>query len=1808
MCRPLIVEQLESRMLLAVGVQLPVPAMLGAIPCAGSSSPSSTALTPNQIRGAYGLGTYTSGTLSSGISFAGIQGDGRGQTIAIVDAYDDPNAASDLNAFSAYYGLPTFGGSGAPTFTKLNQTGGTTLPGTDPNGPSSSTQITWEKEASLDIEWAHAAAPMANIILFEADSPSSLYTAVHYAARQPGVVAISMSWTVPEFSGETSYDSSYFVTPSGHLGGAASLGGANLPGGITFLAAAGDYGAYAANTATITPQYPAASPNVLAVGGTALTVSGNNYVSETGWGNGTSSGSSGGSGGGLSAYESQPSYQSGVVSASITTTKRAYPDVAIAGDPNFGVAVYDSWDFGSTTPWSAWGGTSLACPLWAGIIAIADEGRALAGQGSLDGRSQTLPELYSLPSADFHDITSGNNGYAAGQGYDLVAGLGSPVAPLAIPGLVNYQPTVTGLNTATGPTAGGTTVIITGTDFTGATAVYFGNTVATNVVVNSATQITVTSPLATVGTVHIKVSGPGGTSTTSSADQFTYLLTPVFSGLTSPTITYGSAFVTLSGTISLVPDQEIVAVVVNGVSQSATVVGGTFSTTFDTQVLGVAGTPYSVTYSYAGDSTLAAVSDASTTLIVQQAVPTITWPNPADIVYGTLLGSTQLDATASVPGIFVYTPASGTLLTAGSNQTLSVTFTPTDTINYTTATAATLINVKTATPTIIWPNPAEITYGTALGGTQLDATASVPGRFVYTPTSGTLLTAGSNQTLSVTFTPTDTTDYTTATTTAVINVKQATPTITWPNPVDIAYGTMLGSTQLDATADVPGTFVYTPASGTVLTAGNNQTLSVTFTPTDTIDYATATATAVINVKQATPTITWPNPVDIAYGTMLGSTQLDATADVPGSFVYTPASGTVLTAGNNQSLSVTFTPTDTTDYTTVTATASINVKTAAPTITWASPADITYGTALGSTQLDATASVPGTFAYTPASGTLLTAGSNQTLSVTFTPTDTTDYTTATATAVINITRATPTITWPNPADITYGTALGSTQLDATASVPGTFAYTPASGTVLTVGNNQTLSVTFTPTDTTDYKTATATAVINVKQATPTITWPNPADIIYGTALGSTQLDATASVPGTFVYAPASGTTLGVGNNQTLSVTFTPTDTINYATVTATAVTNVKRATPTIAWPNPVDITYGTALGSTQLNATASVPGTFAYTPASGTTLTVGNNQTLSVTFTPTDTTDYTTATASALINVKKATPTVTWPNPADIVYGTALGSTQLNATASVPGTFVYTPASGTLLTAGSNQTLSVTFTPTDTTDYTTATATALLNIKKATPTITWPNPADINYGTALGSTQLDATASVPGTFVYTPTSGKILAAGSNQTLSVTFTPTDTANYTTATTTAVINVKRATPKITWLNPADITSGTALGSTQLDATASVPGTFVYTPASGKVLSVGSNQTLSVTFTPTDTTDYTTATATAVINVKQAATATASLVGVVYIDANNDGQDAVVNGKHFHVGIPSVTLTLTRTDVSGQTPLVTLSGADGSYYFGNLAAGTYKLTETQPLAYLPGIDTVGSVAGTGSGAAASGSFSGIVLGTGQGGTDYNFGHRGVRAAYVSRSLFLASTPAPLNLVEQINDPPVVALNGTAGTNYKTTLPLGGTVSIVNSAAATINKANGGALDSLIISITNPQDNANETLSADTAVLGAAPPITAHYADGVLMLSGVASTADYQRVLRTVQYHDTAVVPAATPRLISFVAADAVSRSDVATTTVTMPAAAAAADALQASPAMMSSSATTAASASQQSTDATDQVLQTQNDWLTWRLARLGR
>jgi hypothetical protein len=364
--------------------------------------------TPAQIRHAYGFDQ---------VMFGGVKGDGAGQTIAIVDAYDDSKIASDLHVFDQTFGLFD------PLLTKATPQG---HPGTNSG---------WALEISLDVEWAHAIAPGANLLLVEAKSASfsNLLGAVNYARSQPGVAAVSMSWGEDELFLNSTFETSndgFFTTPSGHSG-------------VTFVAASGDDGGQYG------PGWPAISPNVLAVGGTSLFLdSSGNYSSESGWS---------GSSGGVSFFEPEPRYQRGVQSTGFRTN----PDVSIVGDPNTGVYVYTTVSQRGSIGWFQVGGTSVGAPIWSALVAIADQGRALEGtttatKAALDGAHDTLPALYSFSSSDFNDVTTGSNAVAsAGKGYDLVTGLGTPKAALVIADLVKVSASSVHTTTVTSGGGGG---------------------------------------------------------------------------------------------------------------------------------------------------------------------------------------------------------------------------------------------------------------------------------------------------------------------------------------------------------------------------------------------------------------------------------------------------------------------------------------------------------------------------------------------------------------------------------------------------------------------------------------------------------------------------------------------------------------------------------------------------------------------------------------------------------------------------------------------------------------------------------------------------------------------------------------------------------------------------------------------------------------------------------------------------------------------------------------------------------------------------------------------------------------------------------------------------------------------------------------------------------------------------------------------------------------------------------------------------------------------------------------------------------
>ena len=330
---------------------------------------------PGDLQSAYSLPSATSGA---------------GQVVAIVDAYDDPSALSDVNTYRSHFGIATLSpctnpspalSATTPCFSKVNQKGQTSGYPRNNGG--------WAQEISLDLDMVSAVCPKCSILLVEASSPTfaNLGTAVNRAAAL-GATEISNSYGGGESSSDSNYDASYFNHP-----------------GVAITASSGDSG-YGV-------EYPAASQYVTAVGGTSLSRSSSSRGwSETAWS---------GAGSGCSAYDPKPSWQSSVTNITSVCAKRAVADVSAVADPYTGVAVYDSFTYQGVGGWLVFGGTSVSSPLIASVYALAGNAKTF--------NYGTYP--YSHASA-LNDVTGGSNGSCgsvlcnATTGWDGPTGLGTP--------------------------------------------------------------------------------------------------------------------------------------------------------------------------------------------------------------------------------------------------------------------------------------------------------------------------------------------------------------------------------------------------------------------------------------------------------------------------------------------------------------------------------------------------------------------------------------------------------------------------------------------------------------------------------------------------------------------------------------------------------------------------------------------------------------------------------------------------------------------------------------------------------------------------------------------------------------------------------------------------------------------------------------------------------------------------------------------------------------------------------------------------------------------------------------------------------------------------------------------------------------------------------------------------------------------------------------------------------------------------------------------------------------------------------------
>jgi hypothetical protein len=857
---------------------------------------------------------------------------------------------------------------------------------------------------------------------------------------------------------------------------------------------------------------------------------------------------------------------------------------------------------------------------------------------------------------------------------------------------------------------------------------------------------------------------------------------PVFSGLSGQSITYGTAIATFSGTIaagSQVPSGETVTVSLDGATQSATIASdGSFSTTFTgLGGLGVAGSPYVVSYSYSSDGTYAAASQTSE-LTVTRATPTVSVSDPGGTYSGTAISATATVAGVSGPGgttmegvapalsyyagtysgagqLTGLTPLPGAPAGAGSYTVLARFPGSTD---YAAATGLANFQIGRATPTVVVSAAGGTYSGTAIGATATVAGVSGPGG---------------------------------------ATLEGVAPSLSY------YAGTYSGAVQLTG---------LTPLAAVPVGAGNYTVLAIF---PGSADYATATGLANYRIGPATPTVGVVAPGGSYRGTAIGATATVAGVSGPGgttlegvapplSYYAGTYSGaaqlTGLTALSGAptavgSYTVLASFPGSADYTAAAGLANYRIAPATPTVDVVAPGGTYSGTAIGATATVAGVSGPGgtslegvtpSLSYyagtysgagqltgqTALSGTPIAAGS-YTVLASFP--GSTDYAAATGLANFRIGPATPTVVVSDSGGTYSGAAFGASATVTGVSGPagatlegvtpslsyyiGTYSgaaqltgLTPLSGAPAGVGS-YTVLASFP--GSADYGGNTALASFRITPAMPTVDLNAPGGTYSGTAIG-----ATATVAG--VNGPAAASLEGVAPS------------LSYYAGTYSGAAQLTGLTPL----------SGAPIGLGSYTVLASFPGS----------------------------TDYVAATGLANFRIGQATPTVDVVAPGGTYSGTAIGATATVAGANgsagatlegvAPSLSYYagaysgvsqltglTPLSGAPVVAGS-YTVLATFG--GSTDYAAASALANYRIAPAMPAVTWNPPAAIVYGTVLSTTQLDATASVPGRFIYTPAVGAVLGAGV-QTLSATFTPSDATDYSSTTTTTAITVGRATPTV-------------------------------------------------------------------------------------------------------------------------------------------------------------------------------------------------------------------------------------------------------------------------------------------------------------------------------------------------------------------------------------------------------------------------------
>ncbi len=972
----------------------------------------------------------------------------------------------------------------------------------------------------------------------------------------------------------------------------------------------------------------------------------------------------------------------------------------------------------------------------------------------------------------------------------------------------------------------------------------------------------------------------------------------------------------------------------------------------------------------------------------------ISWQTPADIVYGTPLGSQQLNATANVPGVFTYNPPLGTLLNSGNGRILSVLFTPEDSVTFGPAATTVPINVLKAPQTVTFEDPGQKVFGdppfavtaTASSGMQiLYVVMSGPGRNtgngnVITLTGAGVVVVRAIQLGGGNYLPAPYVDLS-------IIVEKATPVVTWPNPADIACGTPLGAAQLNATASVQGTFTYSPPAGTVLDVGA-QILNVTFLPTDSANYKTVTASVNLNVYKGEQTI-WVGPPgnkrsDQDPFPMIATASSGLPVDL--SVVSGPAtvSGNVITLNGTGVVTVrAMQPGNGNYHPATTVERSFRVL---------SPATRIYGAGgrgrgqlTGGPQGNARPPVVMTFEadevaaggnhtfFLKRDGTLWAVGANEWGQLGDGTTTDKDNPVQVATGVRRVVTSGMVTCFIKTDGTLWGMGRNSNgELGRPASyIESTPVQIATNAFDVAIGDYHTLFI---------KKDGSLHGMgfnyygqLGIGQTFPQQTPVHITNDVISIAAGNSHS----------LFVKSDGTLWGMGGNFGGALGDGTTNTRTTPVQIATGVSTV--AAPHYFGNHSLYIKADGTLWGMGYNAGGQLgDGTLInrLSPlqiATGVCDMVGS-QVFSLFLredgtlwgmgiggsgelgeggifrqpTPVKVADGVVTVTAGNVHSLFATSDggrVIWTNPPDIVFGVPIGLPQLNATSSVPGSFTYTPSSGTVLNAGTAQLLSVIFTPNDP-RYNTEAVSVSINVLKASQTVSFDPVGSKTFGDAPFT--VSATASSGLSVEFSIVSGPATISGNSITITGASSVTVRAsqpgnnNYNAAQSVdQTFVVAKATPQITWQNPADIEYGTPLGAAHLNASANIPGNFLYTPSADTILGVGNHQALNVTFTPTTLANYNPAFRTVEINVLKGSQAIA--FGTIANKTYGDTPFSLVASASstlpvtFNVTSGSATVSGNMVNLTGAGS-VTIQGSQGGNSDFNAASSVQQTFVVSP------------------------------------------------------------------------------------------------------------------------------------------------------------------------------------------------------------------------------------------------------------------------